>query len=167
MSAQVPPDVEASGKFAIVTVTLDDTEFTGTSQLPRSEALVGRGRRRRRAADDGRHRRHAPTRSSSSVPRTPRVPILAALLVGLIVITGAVALYSYRRQKTSKLRVEQVLWYSDAMKTGVPTSARPDARQGGALDGLDEWMSDKSFYADHRHQARQRGPGHERGDLGR
>ncbi len=85
-------------------------------------------------------------RSSWSGPADSSGPVLAALLVGLIVITGAVAVYSYRRQKTSKLRVEQVLWYSDAMSTGVPTSARPDARQGGALDGLDEWMSDKSFY---------------------
>lgn len=145
VSAQVPADVEASGKFAIVTVTLDDTEFTGTSQLPRSDALVAEG---------GGVIAPPTTDGTGGTPdevildraADPSGPILAALLVGLIVITGAVALYSYRRQKTSKLRVEQVLWYSDAMKTGVPTSARPDARQGGALDGLDEWMSDKSFY---------------------
>jgi tight adherence protein B len=145
VSAQVPPDVEASGKFAIVTVTLDDVEFTGTSQLPRSEALVAEG---------GGTVVPPTTDGSGATPdeviveraADPSGPILAALLVGLIVITGAVALYSYRRQKTSKLRVEQVLWYSDAMTSGVPTSARPDARQGGALDGLDEWMSDKSFY---------------------
>lgn len=145
VTAQVPPDVEASGKFAIVTVTLDDVEFTGTSQLPRSEALVAEG---------GSAIAPPATDGSSTTPDEVIVeraadssgPILAALLVGLIVITGAVALYSYRRQKTSKLRVEQVLWYSDAMKTGVPTSARPDARQGGALDGIDKWMSDKSFY---------------------
>lgn len=145
VSAQIPADVEASGKFAIVTVTLDDTEFTGTSQLPRSDALVAVG---------GGVVVPPTTDGSGATPdeviveraADPSGPILAALLIGLIVITGAVALYSYRRQKTSKLRVEQVLWYSDAMKTGVPTSARPDARQGGVLDGLDKWMSDKSFY---------------------
>lgn len=144
VSAQVPEDVEASGKFAIVTVTLDDVEFTGTSQLPRSDALVA----------EGGGTVVPPTTDSGGTPDEVIVeraadssgPILAALLVGLIVITGAVALYSYRRQKTSKLRVEQVLWYSEAMTTGVPTSARPDARQGGALDGLDKWMADKSFY---------------------
>ena len=59
VSAQVPPEVEASGKFAIVTVTLDDTEFTGTSQLPRSEELVAEGGAAGGATDDGRHRRHA------------------------------------------------------------------------------------------------------------
>lgn len=145
VSAQVPADVEANGKFAIVTVTLDDTEFTGTSQLPRSNDL---------AAEGGTAVVPPTTDGSSATPDEVIVeraadssgPLLAALLIGLIVLTGAVAVYSYRRQKTSKLRVEQVLWYSDAMKTGVPTSARPDARQGGALDGLDEWMSTKSFY---------------------
>ena len=32
------------------------------------------------------------------------------------------------------------------MKTGAPVGLRPDARQGGLLDGLDEWMSTKGFY---------------------
>ena len=43
VTASVPPEVEASGKFAIVTVALGDIEFTGTSQLPRSEELVAEG----------------------------------------------------------------------------------------------------------------------------
>ena len=156
VSAQVPADVEASGKFAIVTVSVDDTEFTGTSQLPRSDALVAEGGASvvPPTTDGSGATPDEVTDGSGATPDEVIVeraadssgPILAALLVALIVLIGAVAVYSYRRQKTSQLRVEQVLWYSDAMKTGVPTSARPDARQGGALDGLDKWMSDKSFY---------------------
>lgn len=150
VTASVPPEVEASGKFAIVTVGLDGVDYTGTSQLPRSDALVAEG------AAAGTVTPVVPptTDTTTGLPDEQVVaratdasaPILAALLVGLIVITGAVALFSYRRQKTSKLRVEQVLWYSEAMTTGAPTSARPDARQGGVLDGLDKWMADKSFY---------------------
>ncbi len=43
VTASVPPEVEASGKFAIVTVGLDGVDYTGTSQLPRSDALVAEG----------------------------------------------------------------------------------------------------------------------------
>jgi len=147
VSATIPPEVEASGKFAIVTVGVAGTDFTGTTQLPRSTELSGEG-------DTGVVAPVTPQDAPPTVTDDVIVerateasgPILAALLIGLIVITGALAFASYRRQKTSTLRVEQVLWYSDAMTTGVPTSARPDLKQGGLLDGLDEWMSEKSFY---------------------
>ena len=147
VSATIPPEVEASGKFAIVTVAFDGADFTGTTKLPRSSDLAsttGTGVVTPVTPDPS----TPPVTDEAVIERAadPSGPILAALLIGLIVLTGAVALSSYRRQKTSKLRVEQVLWYSDAMTTGVPTSARPDARQGGALDGIDEWMSDKSYY---------------------
>ena len=44
VTASVPPEVEASGKFAIVTVGLDGVEYTGTSQLPAKRGASGRGR---------------------------------------------------------------------------------------------------------------------------
>ena len=150
VAATVPPDVEASGKFAVVNVTLDGTEFTGTTQLPRSEELASEGGAVATlpTAGPGSGEGSQGTSDEAIVERSADAsgPILAALIVGFIIITGAVALSIYRRDETSRLRVEQVLWYSEAMTSGATPGRRPEARPTGLISGLDRWMSTKSFY---------------------
>jgi tight adherence protein B len=150
VAATVPPDVEASGKFAVVNVTLDGTEFTGTTQLPRSEELASEGGAVATlpSAGPGSGEGGQGTSDEAIVERSADAsgPIFAALIVGFIIITGAVALSIYRRDETSRLRVEQVLWYSEAMTSGATPGRRPEARPTGLISGLDRWMSTKSFY---------------------
>ena len=43
VTTSVPPEVDASGKFAILTVSVDGTDFSGTAKLPRTEDLAGTG----------------------------------------------------------------------------------------------------------------------------
>lgn len=142
--ATVPDEVDASGKFAIVTVDVDGTEFTGTSQLPKSDALVAVGGGTAPGTvviGEG-----TGTEGAVEPPREPTSPWIYAILVALIVITIALALASYRRQQRSRLRVEQVLWYSTAVTTGVVPGVRPQAKPEGLLGSLDQWMSTRSWY---------------------
>ncbi len=161
VTASVPPEVEASGKFAIVNVTLGDVEYTGTSQLPRSDELVAEGG----AAGTVPPVVPPGTDTNGVVPDEVIVeratdswtPVLVAVLAGLIVITGALAFASYRHQQTSRLRVEQVLWYSDVMKTGGtgrPASGSPAGWPAGRPRRVDV---DEGLLRTDRHQARQRG----------
>jgi tight adherence protein B len=144
--AEFPPEVDASGKFAIVTVAVDDTEFTGTSQLPKTTELDGTGATAApvpvpTAAAGG---TDVPEAQAADRASDPVAPWIYALLIGLIVITVALAVASYRRQQRAKLRAEQVLWYSNVATTGV-TSGRPQAQQG-LLDGLDASLADRPWY---------------------
>ena len=145
VTAEFPEDVDASGKFAIVTVGVDGTDFTGTTQLPKTEALAGTG-----GATTP-----LPVESGAPVPDDATVVSqasdstttwLLAILVALIIIVAALAYASYRRQLKSRMRTDQVLWYSSAVTTGAALGRRPDMKQAGMLDGLDEWMATKSWY---------------------
>lgn len=142
--ATVPEDVDASGKFAIVTVDVDGTEFTGTSQLPKSDALVsttGGTSTGGIVIGEG-----SGTDTTNAPPPEPPSPWIYAILVALIVITIALALASYRRQKRSRLRVEQVLWYSSAVTTGVVPGVRPQSQPDSLFASLDQWLATKSWY---------------------
>ncbi len=144
VNATMPEDVDASGRFAIVTVNVNETDFTGTSQMPKTDDLasvggaattpllpVGTGL----PSDD-----EVLSRATSTIDA-----VLYAVLAGLIVVVGGLAVASSRRQQRSRLRVEQVLWYSDAT-TGSESGQRPQLHQGGIVDNLDRWMSGKSWY---------------------
>jgi tight adherence protein B len=148
VTAEFPEDVDASGKFAIVTVGVGDVDYTGTAQLPTSEQLAAAGG----AGGAG---------TTVTTPTTPTVPgdevvveqasnpfttWLLAILAALIIIVAALAYASYRRQLKSRMRTDQVLWYSSAVTTGAALGRRPDVGGGGVLDGLDEWLATQSWY---------------------
>jgi tight adherence protein B len=148
VAATMPEDVDASGKFAVVTVGVDGTDFTGTTQLPDSEELASTTATAPTSVPSA---GGAPVGTVGSAGDTSRTGSTAAawiyaVLVALIVITGALAYASYRRQQRSRLRTEQVLWYSSAVTVGNPTTRRPEMKQAGIFESLDEWMSTKSWY---------------------
>ena len=146
VTAEFPEDVDASGKFAIVTVGVDGADYTGTAQLPRSEALVGTGAGTSTGTVPG----TVPTVPDDEVvvqqASDPFTTWMLAILAALIIVVAVLAYASYRRQLKSRLRTEQVLWYSSAMTTGQALGRRPELKQAGMLDSLDEWMSTQDWY---------------------
>ncbi len=125
VTAEFPEEVDASGKFAIVTVGVDGTDFTGTSQLPKTADLAGTGGPTATVPiGDG----VTAEDQAAAVERAadPVAPWIYALLVALIIVIAALAIASYRRQQRSRLRVRQVLWYSSVITTGeLGRAARP------------------------------------------
>lgn len=144
VTATIPDTVDASGKFAIVNVAVDGTDYTGTTQLPNDAALGSTTATTPVPVPSG------GTDTAAAVDQvqgaTSSYTWLLAVLAALIVVVVALAVASYRRQQKSRLRVEQVLWYSSAMQTGVVASRRPELQQGGALENLDAWMAEQSWY---------------------
>ena len=149
VTAEFPEGVNASGKFAIVNVDVDGTTFTGTSQLPKSAELEGpESPAVVPVPDPGAGQPAGSTEDTAVLERAsdPIAPWIYALLIGLIVITVALAVASYRRQQRARLRTEQVLWYSSVATTGLVSGQRPQAKPSGLLESLDEWAATQPWY---------------------
>lgn len=139
--SEIPQNVDASNRFAVVAVGVDGTDYRGTAQMPETDALAGNGTSPITfpAAGD----------SPATTPLTTQTSTDAwiyALLIALIVIVGALAIASFRRQQRARLRVEQVLWYSTAITSGE-YGKRPELGDSSLLAGLDKWMSTQGWYA--------------------
>lgn len=143
VKATVPPDVNASGKFAIVTVNVDGTNFTGTSPLPRTSELVN---------TVGETTTTVPTGTTPTAPAEPTpeasntYPWLYGLLAALVVVILALTIVNFRRQQTAFLRTQQVLWYSSAGLADGERVARPEFGQYGPIKELDRWMATRTSY---------------------
>jgi tight adherence protein B len=143
VTATVPAEVDASAKFAVVTVDVNGTEYTGTAKLPRTDELSGTG-----------------AGAAGVVPPTdtlipPTVPVaqssagpavLYGLLAGLIVVVLVLAVAYYRQQRRSLLRTEQVLWYSSAGLVDGDRVPRPGISQFALMRELDTWLSSRRNY---------------------
>jgi tight adherence protein B len=144
VTSTIPADVNAQGKFAIVTVSVGDTPYTGTSQLPDTAELGAAGAPT--ATETGTATTTVSDEEVISKAASIWAPLMYALLAMLVIAVGAVALVSYRRQLRSRLRIEQVLWYSNAASGGMVTEARPVAVQGSLAETANTWMAEKSWY---------------------
>ncbi len=146
VTSTIPPEIDARGKFAIVTVSVDDTPYTGTSQLPDVAALSSvAGATTPQSTTDT---TTAADQEVVSKAASIWAPLMYGLLAALVIAVAAVAFVSYRRQQRSRMRVEQVLWYSNAASSGLVTEARPVASQGALVDSANTWMSEKTWYPD-------------------
>lgn len=142
--AEVPEDVDASGRFAIVSVGVDGTEYRATTQLPREDSLAAVGAARPAAV---------PTVEPVNVPEVPVqqdttfTAATYALLAGLVVIVLGLTIAYYRRQQRSYLRTRQVMWYTSSVGTAGRPDRRPDFEQPGLMKSLDEWLAKRKGYA--------------------
>ncbi len=142
VKAEVPENVDASGKFAIVTVGVDGTDYRGTTQLPAVQSLASTTA--------------APTPVATTAPvAVPEVPVatdtqfaawMYALLAGLVVIILGLTIAYYRRQQKAYLRTQQVLWYTTRVGSDGRPDERPDFNQPGPMQSLDNYLATRKGY---------------------
>jgi tight adherence protein B len=145
VEATVPEDVDASGKFGIVTVTVDGTDYQGTSKLPTTPDL---------ASTTGGTVAPPPVQGGGTAkPITPVdtsgsnwLAWMYALLAAVIVVIIALSVTIYRRRERSFLRTQQVLWYTSAVSEIPANGQRPDFKQHGLVDSFDGWLSTRKSY---------------------
>ncbi len=144
VQSTVPPGLDASGKFAVVSVGIDGTDYRGTTQLPAVESLAGTG-----AAV-------VPDTTQTLEPVVvPEVPVasddysatLYAILAGLVVIILGLTIAYYRRQQRAYLRTQQVLWYTSSAGAEGRPDQRPDFAQPGPMKSLDDWLATRKGYS--------------------
>jgi tight adherence protein B len=142
--AEVPENVDASGKFGIVTVSVDGTDFTGTSKLPTTPDLASSGAVVTPPTIEG---------GGTAKPITPIdtsgsnwLAWVYALLAAVIVAVIALSVTIYRRRERSFLRTQQVLWYTSAADAIPANGERPDFRQHGLLDSFNAWYTTRKNY---------------------
>jgi tight adherence protein B len=143
VEAQVPDGMEASGKFAIVSVGIDGTEYRGTTQLPAVQSLEGSGA-------------VVPAPVATLAPAVvPEVPVheddysatLYAVLAALVVLVLGLTIAYYRRQQRAYMRTQQVLWYTTNAGTEGRPDQRPDFQQPGLMRSLDDLLARRKSYA--------------------
>lgn len=142
VQAEVPENVDASGKFAIVSVGIDGTDYRGTTQLPAVQSLT--------SAAAG----PAPVATIAPV-QVPEVPVardtqfaawMYAILAGLVVIVLGLTIAYYRRQQRAYMRTQQVLWYTTRVGTEGRPDERPEFAQPGPMKSLDDWLAKRKGY---------------------
>ena len=143
VTATVPAEVDASAKFAVVTVGIDGTDYTGTAKLPRTDELAGTGA----GATDAEPATGTLIPTPVPVAQSSVGPaVLYGLLAGLIVVVLVLAVAYYRQQRRSLLRTEQVLWYSSAGLVDGDRVPRPGISQFAIMRELDTWLSSRKSY---------------------
>ncbi len=145
VTATVPPEVDASGKFAILTVTVDGTDFSGTSKLPRTPQLAGTGAGAGVVTPTATAKPVVPVAPADEA--TDPYPWLYGTLAALIVIVLALTLAYNRRQRRAYERTLQVLWYSDAVTAkGTVMPTRQGLERQSIVRGLDEYLATRDSY---------------------
>jgi tight adherence protein B len=146
VQATVPPEVDASGKFAILTVTVDGTDLTGTAKLPRTPELAGTGAGTAVVTPSATPKPVAPVPVVDE--GTNLYPWLYGLLAALIVVVLALTLAYNRRQQRAYERTLQVLWYSDAVTAkGTVMPERRDLQHQSIVRSLDKYLSSRASYS--------------------
>lgn len=141
VTSTMPPELDASGKFAVVTVAVNGTDYRGSAKLPTTDEL---------ASSD-------PT--AASAPPLPQVtvkqdttdfasflPWLYGLLAALVVAILALTVVYSRRKQRAYLRTQQVLWYSNVTDYGNQPLPRQGQQQQGVVRALDKTMSGRAGY---------------------
>lgn len=141
ITATIPPGIDASGKFAVVSLGIDDATFVGTTQMPRSADLEGSGTVIAPVPTTPPPSRPLPVTEASTFSSWV-YGALAALVVLMLALTIA---YS-RRQRRAELRTEQVLWYSRGMSAAEGNSRPTSLDQRSFVVWLDEAMSSRESY---------------------
>ena len=142
--ATVPPEVNASGTFSVVTVDVDGTRYTGTAKTPISQELVN-------TAGETTPSTVIPEGSGQSrilgAESSNYYPWLYGTLSALIIVVLFLTMAYYKRQEKSFNRTQQVLWYSNAVMSGTRGTARPELQQQSLVVGIDRWLAKRDSYA--------------------
>ncbi len=141
--AQVPESVDASGRFAVVSVEVNGTQYKGTTQLPAVESLAG---------PTGASAAPAPVVTLAPAP-VPVVPVhsdgfspwLYAVLAALVVLVLGLTFAYYRGQQKAYARTQQVLWYTSTTASAAQ-DGRPDFAAPGVMTSLDRWLATRKGY---------------------
>lgn len=145
VTATMPPEVDASGNFAIVTVAIDGTDYTGTAKMPSSPDLEGDGTATVTVPTPV--PTTAPTTGAAESSSTATYPVLLAVLAGLVVAMLALTVAVVQRRRKALLRTEQVLWYSNAITgDGVRSVAPTRLEQQGLVKAIDRQMQKTTGY---------------------
>ncbi len=142
--ATIPDDIEASGKFAVVSVAVSGVEYQGTTQLPKTSALSVGGVATQSPSV-------APASGATAAAGTEDSTSFAwlyALLVAAVAIVLALTIAYSRQQARSRRRVDQVLTYSSG--GGGSSGSGPSSTEFDRqifIPALDAWLSRRSGYS--------------------